>query len=115
MLALLIAATLAQDAGSATSLTIDYTNAQELDRLASHPALTSLHMCCLPELLELPASIGALTHLRELIIDNGNSDIMNPVLPEALGDLPALEKLVLYGAQDADQEAKNPKLRERHP
>jgi len=75
-------------------------NARALDRLANYPDLEVLTISCLEDLKALPDSIGKLTKLKELVSDNGNGCVMNPVLPESMGNLQSLEKLVLFGAQD---------------
>ena len=87
-----------------------------LDQIASYPDLEVLQINCLDDRRALPDSIGGLTKLKELIMDNGNGCSMNPVLPESLGNLSSLEKLVLFGAQDNRDVDKlgAPLLRERH-
>jgi Leucine-rich repeat (LRR) protein len=97
-----------------TELHIDGSNAAALDKLEEYPALTRLTISCLEELKELPASVGTLKQLRELIIDNGNGCQMNPLLPESLGDLTALQTLRLYGAQDPGRPGRAPPG-PRHP
>jgi len=82
------------------ALKIGPRNAKLLENLGIYPDLEVLSISCLENLRSLPDSIGKLTKLKELIIDNGNGCAMNPLLPEALGNLRVLEKLVLYGAQD---------------
>jgi hypothetical protein len=81
-------------------LVISEENGKELQRLGNYPYLESLELSCLEDLQFLPESIGVLTRLRELRIDNGNGCQMNPVLPESMGNLHSLGKLTLYGAQD---------------
>lgn len=90
----------ANPAESGTRLSISRENAQLLEDIGSHPDLEVLSISCLEKLQSLPDSIGELTRLKELVMDNGNGCAMNPVLPEAIGNLRSLEKLVLYGAQD---------------
>lgn len=98
---LLLAAIVPLSATTAvTKLDISPKNAKVLNHIADYPDLEVLSISCLEDLKALPESIGRLTRLRELIIDNGNGCSMNPVLPESLGNLRSLEKLVLYGAQD---------------
>jgi Leucine-rich repeat (LRR) protein len=87
-------------AASTKALAISETNAKLLERLRDYPNLEILSITCIEALQSLPDLIGNLTKLRELTIDNGNGCSMNPVLPETVGNLRALEKLVLYGAQD---------------
>jgi Leucine-rich repeat (LRR) protein len=57
---------------------------------------------CFENLQSLPESIGKLSDLEELTVayGHGNGCSMNPVLPETIGNLRSLRKLVLYGAQD---------------
>jgi hypothetical protein len=62
--------------------------------------LETLAIDCIEDLRALPDSIGRLTKLKALVIDNGNGCQMSPVLPDSIGNLRLLEKLVLYGAQD---------------
>ncbi len=81
-------------------LAVSQENAKLLDRLQDYPDLESLSITCLEALPSLPDSIGGLSKLRELKIDNGNGCSMNPVLPEAIGNLRSLQTLVLVGAQD---------------
>jgi Leucine-rich repeat (LRR) protein len=87
-----------------------------LDKLASYPDLEVLQIRCLEDLRAFPDSIGKLTKLKELIKDNGNECSMNPVLPESLGNLNSLEKLVLFGAQDPrdHDESGGLRMKERH-
>jgi Leucine-rich repeat (LRR) protein len=124
MLTLLIALALSQDGGVITRLEIPWNDKQNLiDHLADYPELTSLSFAGYEDMVELPASLRKLTHLKELIIDNGNGSEMNPQLPEWFGELRTLETLVLFGAQDPITEAPdaqpgttdNDKLRARHP
>lgn len=85
---------------AATSLKITDENADLLQHLGEYQNLEVLSMSCLEDLQVLPDSIGQLTKLKELNIDNGNGCAMNPALPETFGNLQSLEKLVLFGAQD---------------
>src|SRR6476646_8020288 len=82
------------------AIEISEENARLLDKIGDYPDLQVLKISCVEELRSLPDSIGKLTKLKELIIDNGNGCSMNPLLPESIGDLGSLEKLVLFGAQD---------------
>jgi Leucine-rich repeat (LRR) protein len=82
------------------TLQISEQNAQLLEKIGSYPDLEVLSITCVETLRSLPDSLGKLTGLKELIIDNGNGCSMNPLLPETIGNLHSLEKLVLYGAQD---------------
>jgi len=100
-------------APSVKTLAISEPNASVIDNLESYPDLEVLSISCLDSLKALPDSIGKLTKLKELNIDNGNGCTMNPVMPESVGNLRALEKLVLYGAQDPQGPGDQPKV--RHP
>lgn len=63
--------------------------------------LTNLEVfsfACLEQLTMLPASIGNLTKMRELIIDNGNGCAMSVAVPASIGKLQNLRVLRLYGA-----------------
>ena len=53
---------------------------------------------CLEKLTTLPAGIGNLTKMTELIIDNGNGCSMNVAIPASIGKLQNLRVLRLYGA-----------------
>lgn len=85
---------------SPATLEISSSNAYLLDQLERYPDLKVLKISCLEKLHSLPNSIGKLSKLNELIIDNGNGCSMNPSLPESIGELHSLRKLVLFGAQD---------------
>lgn len=58
---------------------------------------------CLEQLEAIPAEIGNLRRLEELIIDNGNGCSMNVSLPDSIGKLENLRVLKLYGALDAEE------------
>jgi Leucine-rich repeat (LRR) protein len=90
-------------------------NAQRLGELEEYPNLESLSISCLEDLQALPDSIGHLKKLKELKIDNGNGCAMNPLLPEAIGNLGSLETLVLYGGQDPRGPGPQPGQRNRFP
>ena len=96
------------------TLEISEQNAQLLEKIGDYPDLVVLSISCLENLQSLPDSIGKLTKLKELNIDNGNGCSMNPVLPEAIGNLHSLQKLVLYGAQDPRAIAKASQPLKRH-
>lgn len=81
-------------------LKITGANAGLLNELEKYPDLEVLTIQCVESLKAIPDSIGKLTHLRELNMDNGNGCSMNPQLPESIGNLVGLQKLVLAGAQD---------------
>jgi len=87
-----------------------------LDRIADYPDLEVLSISCLEKLQALPDSIANLTKLKELNIDNGNGCSMNATLPETIGNLHTLQKLVLNGAQDPRPVGKHfgPQPTERH-
>jgi Leucine-rich repeat (LRR) protein len=104
---------LALAAESVKSLQISRQNAAVLDQIGGYTDLEVLSIVCVESLQSLPDSIGQLTKLRELNVDNGNGCSMNPVLPESIGNLRSLEKLVLYGAQDP--RLPHHQLAERHP
>jgi Leucine-rich repeat (LRR) protein len=95
-----VAVTAGRGAAPVKRLEISDRNPELLSRQARYPDLKSLSIQCMESLRALPDSIGALPKLKELIVDNGNGCSMNPVLPESIGNLALLEKLVLYGAQD---------------
>jgi Leucine-rich repeat (LRR) protein len=99
-------------ASSVKTLEISEQNASLLDDIGSYSDLEVLSITCIESLQSLPDAIGNLTKLKELRIDNGNGCSMNPVLPETIGNLRSLEKLVLYGAQDP--RGSGPQPRERH-
>ncbi|MGB7154789.1 MAG: leucine-rich repeat domain-containing protein [Candidatus Acidiferrales bacterium] len=112
----LLAMPVPRASSSVKVLKISEKNAGLLDKLESYPDLESLSIKCVAALKVRPDSIGKLTRLRELIIDNGNGCAMNPVLPESIGNLYSLEKLVLYGAQDPSSvgDEPNPQPHQRH-
>ena len=96
-------------------LEISDENAQVLQHLERYPDLEVLSISCLEGLPAIPDSIGQLTKLRELRMDNGNGCSMNPVLPETIGNLASLETLVLYGAQDPREPGSQPHQRHKFP
>jgi Leucine-rich repeat (LRR) protein len=110
-----LASALSGAAAPEKKLTISEKNAELLEHIESYPDLEVLSISCLESLQSLPESIGKLTKLRELIIDNGNGCSMNPVLPEGIGNLRSLEKLVLYGAQDPRDAGPQPAERHKFP
>jgi len=82
------------------TLTINEENASLLKSLKEYPNLEVLTITCIESLQTLPDEIGQLGKLRELNMNNGNGCSMNPRLPESIGNLYALQRLDLYGAQD---------------
>jgi len=104
---------------SIKALAISEQNASVLEHLQDYPDLEVLSMSCLESLKSLPESMNTLRKLRELRIDNGNGCAMNPVLPEFIGNLRSLEKLVLFGAQDprsvGDEQGPQPGERHKFP
>jgi Leucine-rich repeat (LRR) protein len=109
------AATSAPASTAVKKLEISDENAQVLQHLERYPDLEVLSISCLEGLPAIPDSIGQLTKLRELRMDNGNGCSMNPVLPETIGNLASLETLVLYGAQDPREPGSQPHQRHRFP
>ena len=90
-------------------------NADLLQHLERYPDLEVLTISCAEGLQAVPNSIGRLTKLKELRMDNGNGCSMNPVLPETIGNLASLETLVLYGAQDPREPGSQPHQRHKFP
>lgn len=71
------------------------------DLPAKFGTLTNLEVFsfgCLEKLTTLPANIGNLTKMTELIIDNGNGCSMSVAVPASIGKLQNLRVLRLYGA-----------------
>jgi Leucine-rich repeat (LRR) protein len=102
--------------GSEKTLRITRANAKLLDHIGEYPDLEVLSINCLEGLQSLPDSVGSLAKLKVLRIDNGNGCSMNPALPETIGNLHLLEKLILFGAQDPRPAGKErgPQPAERH-
>ena len=115
VLGVFLSATTGGRAASEKTLEISEKNATLLDHIGNYSELEVLSISCLEKLQSLPDSIGRLTRLRELKIDNGNGCSMNPVLPETIGNLRSLEKLVLYGAQDPREPVLQPGERHTFP
>lgn len=102
-------------AASVKVLEISEQNAKLLEHIGTYSDLEVLSISCLETLQSLPSSIGRLTKLKELRIDNGNGCSMNPVLPESIGNLRSLEKLILFGAQDPRDPGAQPRKRHEFP
>jgi Leucine-rich repeat (LRR) protein len=62
--------------------------------------LKTLEIHCLEKLFDLPNEIGQLTNLEKIDIDNGNGCQMNISIPASIGQLQHLKELILYGALD---------------
>jgi Leucine-rich repeat (LRR) protein len=108
VIGIFLSATTGCGAASEKTLEISEKNAALLDHIGDYSNLEVLSISCLEKLQSLPDSIGKLTRLRELRIDNGNGCSMNPALPETIGNLRSLEKLSLYGAQDPREPGPQP-------
>ncbi len=61
---------------------------------------------CFESLETLPEEIGNLSKLEKLIIDNGNGCSMSVSLPRSIGKLKNLKVLRLYGAIEANEQGK---------
>jgi hypothetical protein len=75
-------------------------NGELIRHIGEYTNLEELKIHCLEDLLALPDEIGRLTRLKILDMDQGNGCSMNPVVPESIGNLQALETLNLAAAQD---------------
>jgi leucine-rich repeat protein SHOC2 len=62
--------------------------------------LKELEIACMEDLQDLPEKIGSLSKLEKLIIDNGNACQMNITIPSSIGNLKNLRVLRLWGAMD---------------
>lgn len=104
------------DPSQVTRLRISQKNAILLKKLKDYPNLEVLSISCVESLQAFPDDIGQLQKLRELNMNNGNGCSMNPSLPESIGNLQALEKLDLFGAQDPRPVGKHsgPQPAQRH-
>lgn len=89
-------------------LQIGSKDAALLAEIERYKDLEELDISCFETLDKIPEAIGNLKRLKVLVSDNGNGCIMNPELPESIGKLGSLEKLVLYGAQDPRPIGKHP-------
>jgi Leucine-rich repeat (LRR) protein len=98
-----------------TDLKITPENATLLPDIGKYANLRVLSISCLETLQAIPDSIGSLTKLEELNMDNGNGCAMNPTLPESLGNLRSLQKLVLFGSQDPSGDGVQPHQRHKFP
>ncbi len=96
-------------------LAISEQNAAVLNYLGRYPDLEVLSIRCLEDLKALPESLGQLARLKELRMDNGNGCAMNPKLPQSMGNLQALETLVLVGAQDPREPGSTPHVLQPFP
>ncbi len=90
-------------------------NSSILDQLGEYTDLEELSISCVEGLKALSDSIGKLTKLKVLNMNNGNGCAMNPVLPESIGNLHSLERLDLYGAQDITNAGPQPGERHEFP
>jgi Leucine-rich repeat (LRR) protein len=92
----------ASTATSGKTMEISDKNLATLSHIRDYSDLKVLLIGCFENLQSLPESLGKLTELEELTVayGHGNGCSMNPALPETIGNLRSLRKLVLYGAQD---------------
>jgi hypothetical protein len=99
---------------SRRELKISDRNIDILEHIGDYSDLEMLSIGCLEKLQSVPISVGGLTRLKELTIaeGHGNGCSMNPLLPENIGNLRSLEKLILYSAQDPRQP--HHQIAERH-
>jgi hypothetical protein len=76
---------------------ISQENVATLGHIGDYSDLKVLLIGCFENLQSLPESIGKLTQLEELTVayGHGNGCAMNPVLPETIGNLRSLKKLIL--------------------
>jgi Leucine-rich repeat (LRR) protein len=81
-----------------------------LEQIGQFEKLEKLEIACIEDIRELPESIGRLTKLKELLVDNGNGCSMNIKLPESIGNLSELRVLSLNGAQDQSLHPQQPGL-----
>jgi Leucine-rich repeat (LRR) protein len=80
----------------------NYQNAKHLpSRIGLLKNLKTLELACMEDLEDLPVEIGNLKKLEKLIINNGNGCVMNVSIPASIGQLQNLRELILYGALDA--------------
>jgi internalin A len=87
---------------SGKAMEISEKNKAMLGHIGEYSDLKVLLIDCFEDLQSLPESIGKLTGLEELTVayGHGNGCSMNPRLPETIGNLRWLRRLILYGAQD---------------
>jgi Leucine-rich repeat (LRR) protein len=97
------------------TLEISEDNATLLNHIGDYSDLEVLSIRCIEILRVLPDSIGKLTRLKELRMDNDKECAMNPVLPESIGHLHSLERLILFGAQDTRNPGLQPMERHKFP
>jgi Leucine-rich repeat (LRR) protein len=82
------------------SLEINPSNSFLFDQLHKFKNLEKLSIVCLEELRAIPSVVGSVKSLVELNLDQGNGCTMNVELPESIGYLTHLKVLNLDGAQD---------------
>jgi Leucine-rich repeat (LRR) protein len=98
----------AGEASEVKTLQIGSKDAAILEKIGRYTNLEELDISCFETLNRIPEQIGELKKLKTLVSDNGNGCQMNPQLPDSIGQLVSLEKLVLYGAQDPRPIGKHP-------
>ena len=90
-------------------------NREKLSKIGEFSNLEELEIHCLEKLDRIPDGIGKLKKLKILSMDEGNGCVMNPQLPESIGNLTQLKELNLYGAQDISGEFEQPRGRKLLP
>jgi len=90
-----------EDVKTVRRLVIDRSkDINKLNKIGEFLNLEELRILCLNELNRIPDDIGKLRNLKILDMDQGNGCVMNPQLPESIGNLSELKELNLFGAQD---------------